>query len=142
MALLTVALSLIGFYFAYSFAQGVYAAFLGPLKNIPGPKIRAFSNVPYLWARFNGLEAQSNAKLHAQYGHVVQVAPNKISYTNGATAWKDIYGFKRAGKLNFPKDPAFMGTPINGAPSIINSDDETHARHRYVHHFEHSGKLG
>jgi hypothetical protein len=136
MALLSAALYLLALYVVYYLAQAIHGAFLGPLSKIPGPKIRALSNIPLQWSKFSGTEVQEVARLHARYGHVVRAAPRTISYTNGATAWKDIYGFKRAGKLNFPKDPTALGKPLNGSPHIILADDETHARHRYVHHFE------
>jgi len=132
MTLLSAALYLTALYAVYILTQSFYVAFLGPLSKIPGPKIRAFSNLPFLWSRFSGTELQETAQLHAQYGHVVRTAPKTISYTNGATAWKDIYGFKRAGKLNFPKDPESLGKPLNGEPHLIIADDETHARHRKI----------
>jgi hypothetical protein len=138
MALLSTAVYLIALYSIYVLARAVYGAFLGPLSKIPGPKIRAISSLPFQWSKFRGIEVPETTKLHLRYGHVVRIAPNNISYTNGATAWKEIYGFKRAGQLNFPKDPKTQDMPLNGEPYIVIADDETHARHRYVLTSEHS----
>jgi hypothetical protein len=74
-------------------------------------------------------------ELHKKYGEVVRVSPNEISFISGETAWQDIYGFRVGqlkGHLNMQKDPVWYPAPINGAPSILVSDDEAHSRGRRV----------
>jgi cytochrome P450 len=73
--------------------------------------------------------------LHNKYGEVVRVSPNEISFISGETAWQDIYGFRvrqLKGHLNMQKDPVWYPAPINGAASILVSNDEAHSRGRRV----------
>ncbi|KAK4935608.1 hypothetical protein LTR10_023369 [Elasticomyces elasticus] len=71
-------------------------------------------------------------KLHEQYGEVVRLAPNEVSYIN-APAWKDIYGFHTGNKPNFPKDASFYGPDASGGNAgLFRADDTSHARQRRI----------
>lgn len=85
----------IALYAFYTFASAFYIAFLGPLRKYPGPPLRALSEYPLLLSLWRGNEARDYVALHAKYGPVVRVAPNKLSYAGGAQAHKDIYGFRK-----------------------------------------------
>ena len=70
-------------------------------------------------------------ELHEQYGSMVRLAPNEISFID-AEACRDIYAY-RSGHRPFPKNPVWVPTPPKNsgkAPSILNADDEDHARIR------------
>ena len=69
--------------------------------------------------------------LHQKYGSVVRLAPNEVSFID-PEACRDIYAY-RPGHRTFPKNQVWVPTPPkNGgkAPSILNADDEDHARIR------------
>lgn len=95
---------------AYFSAKVVYAYFNfhDPLKHIPGPKLNAFSRIPYVRHLLKGTTVDNVVELHEKYGSVVRLTPNEVSFISGETAWPDIYGF-RTGKLkghaNTQKDP-------------------------------------
>lgn len=68
---------------------------------------------------------------HEIYGSVVRLAPNEVSFTD-PQACRDIYAY-RSGHLPFPKNQVWVPTPPKDsgkAPSILNADDEDHARIR------------
>lgn len=70
------------------------------------------------------------AAIHAQYGPIVRLAPNELSFIDPAACW-DIYA-ARSGKPNFPKNPVWMGEPSPRKNSIVDANDEDHARMRRV----------
>ena len=68
-------------------------------------------------------------EIHENYGSVVRLAPNEVSFIDAA-ACRDIYSV-RPGHHNFPKNTVWV--PPNSkdrAPSILNANDEDHARIR------------
>lgn len=68
---------------------------------------------------------------HETYGSIVRLAPNELSFID-AQACRDIYGY-RPGHRPFPKNQVWVPTPPKGsgkAPSILNANDEDHARIR------------
>jgi len=69
------------------------------------------------------------AELHEQYGDVLRITPNELSF-NTSIAYKDIYAIK-PGKAAYPKDGLYYNRPINGVHSILTQpDDADHARYR------------
>lgn len=120
------------FAITYQLSVYIYNLFLHPLHRFPGPKFAAASCFPRVRHALNGELVQWIVQLHAQYGEVVRVTPNELSFS-GADAWKDIYGHKRAGQPSLTKDPKFYGPPLDSsdrATDIVNADDEGHARQR------------
>ncbi len=68
---------------------------------------------------------------HEIYGNVVRLAPNELSFTD-PQACRDIYA-SRSGHRPFPKNQVWVPTPPRDsgkASSILNADDEDHARIR------------
>ena len=68
---------------------------------------------------------------HETYGSVVRLAPNEVSFTD-PQACRDIYTH-RSGHLPFPKNQIWIPTPPKNsgkAPSILNANDQDHARIR------------
>lgn len=77
-----------------------------------------------------GNDASDQVALHAKYGPVVRVAPNKLSYAAGAQAHKDIYGHRKHGQPSIAKDPSFYVASPNGVHNLVSADDANHARQR------------
>lgn len=64
----------------FSIRQIIYALFLSPLRRIPGPLL---SKVTYKWlllVELAGKRTKTVAALHNQYGPVVQLSPEEISF--------------------------------------------------------------
>jgi cytochrome P450 len=85
---------------------------------------------------------QAIKKLHQEYGDIVRIAPDELSFTHG-DAWKAIYG-TRAGHGQKTKDFRFYTPTPGGAPSIIVSNDADHSRFRRLmsHGFSDSSLRG
>lgn len=75
-------------------------------------------------------------KLHEQYGPVVRIAPNHLSYTD-LQGWRDIYGHRsgpqHANKPENPKSRLYYRDDDDDAeppPNILNAGREEHSRLR------------
>ncbi|KAJ6095928.1 hypothetical protein N7486_006674 [Penicillium sp. IBT 16267x] len=106
----------------------IYNVFFHPLAKYPGPKSMAATRLPYMGFILAGKTAQTIKALHEQYGEVVRIAPDELSFIDG-DAWKVIYG-TRPGHGQKPKDSRFYPPTAEGAPSIITSNDVDHSRMR------------
>ncbi|KAE8133593.1 cytochrome P450 [Aspergillus pseudotamarii] len=102
-----------------------YNRHLHPLSCYPGPFIWTVSRVPYAAYYAQGKLHRRVQLLHDQYGDVVRVAPDELSYRN-QQAWKDIHGHSR----NFPKDMRFYHISKNKAPSVLVAPDGVHRRQK------------
>ncbi|ERF75985.1 hypothetical protein EPUS_01351 [Endocarpon pusillum Z07020] len=69
-------------------------------------------------------------KIHEKYGDSVRLAPNKLSFIQ-SQAWPDIHGHRsEKKKVWFEKDPSVYLPRFNGAPSIVDANEQDHARFR------------
>lgn len=75
---------------AYSTTQLLYNVFFHPLRNYPGPSLAKFSILWKLLGNLRGRKAHRIHEAHVQYGPVVRVAPNELSFSE-PTAVKVIY---------------------------------------------------
>ena len=71
---------------------GIYLiqCLLSPLRKLPGPLVSQYTSA---WLKWNELRANRTLyihKLHQQYGPVVRIAPNEVSFTS-ESALKEIY---------------------------------------------------
>ncbi|OCK84504.1 isotrichodermin C-15 hydroxylase [Lepidopterella palustris CBS 459.81] len=117
---------------SYIVFLAIYNVYFHPLAHIPGPKLAAATQIPYVRRVLNGGLAPWISKLHEQYGEVVRLSPTELSFISGETAWQDIYGF-HVGKNKTPpylKDRSWFSVPHNGAYSIIAADEAAHPRMR------------
>ncbi|OQE43268.1 hypothetical protein PENCOP_c003G06155 [Penicillium coprophilum] len=105
-----------------------YNIYFHPLAKFPGPMSCAATRIPYLRAILAGQVAQNSKLLHKEYGDVVRIAPDELSFVKGE-AWKTIYG-SRPGHGQNPKDARIYPPTAKGVPSIILSNDEDHSRFR------------
>ncbi|KAM3418416.1 hypothetical protein BST61_g4405 [Cercospora zeina] len=120
------------FYILSSLASAFYNAYFGPLREYPGPPLRALSNLPLLLSTARGTKDIELVQLHQKYGSVVRVAPCQLSYAGGAQAWKDIYGHRKHGQASNEKYLGFYATPFNGVHSLISADELGHSRQRRI----------
>lgn len=122
--------SLFLLYVIYLFANRLYSTFFGPLSGFPGPKLNAFSVLPSISTTWRGDDNTDLTAMHARYGRVVRIAPDRLSFVGDATVWKDVHGFRKHGQPEVSKDRMFYGEPINQTPGLITADMEAHSRQR------------
>lgn len=105
----------------------VYNLFFHPLRHFPGPFWHRASRLPWAIRHARGEQAFHTQRLHDQYGPVVRIGPNHLSFTN-PQAWKDIYGNRAGGEM--PKSKLFT-RPVRGAPtSVLNAEHDEHQQLR------------
>ncbi|KAI0861523.1 benzoate 4-monooxygenase cytochrome P450 [Xylaria cubensis] len=90
----------------------IYNLYFHPLRNVPGPKIAAISDIPHCWWFMGGRHPYEMLELHGKYGRAVRIAPNEVSF-NSAQSWKDIYG-ARPGHEPFVKGHFYSGGSFAG----------------------------
>ncbi|KAL1634869.1 hypothetical protein SLS58_010498 [Diplodia intermedia] len=111
----------------------VYNVYFHPLSKYPGPLAAACTNLTYWSANFTGDLLPWIQSVHQQYGEVVRLGPNMLSYTS-PDAWKDIYGHRIGSKTKSnTKDALHYPPDLNGRYSInaLASDDD-HGRVRRI----------
>ncbi|KAH8647476.1 cytochrome P450 [Tricladium varicosporioides] len=113
----------------YLLSSFIYYTCLHPLRSYPGPKLWAFTRLPFTYHKLSGRSSYTLKDLHDKYGEVVRIGPNHLSY-NSSTAWENIYGFNKGAKVaTFVKDRRERGFN-NGIVNIINANDTDHRRMR------------
>ncbi|KAK4160878.1 putative isotrichodermin C-15 hydroxylase [Cladorrhinum sp. PSN259] len=120
---------LLGAPLLYLFARTIYYLFIHPLSKVPGPKLWAISDIPYMYHLVRGDSAQKLKELHDRYGPVVRKTNTDVSFIT-PSAWKTIYGHRSAGQATFPKDRNGYRPSPSGYPNIINANDADHRRQR------------
>jgi cytochrome P450 len=109
-------------------SYAVYNLLLHPLRPIPGPKLWAATQIPYTLAWLSGRLHVIVHELHEQYGDVVRVAPNRLSFTH-PDAWQCIRGHRKSGQGEHGKDSTFYFTNKN---NILGASREDHSRYRRI----------
>ncbi|KAK0623936.1 cytochrome P450 [Immersiella caudata] len=123
--------------FLFLITLTLYNLHLHPLHTYPGPLTHRASSLPYIIHTLLGTTVQHYAHLHSQYGPVVRIAPNQLSYIS-VSAWKDIYGVREssgreAGKEMIKEELVFPGDDFEffaPAKPMISCDAVNHSRHR------------
>lgn len=92
----------------YYVVSAIYLLTLHPLSDIPGPRICAFSRIPYWLVCLRGTDIRWMKSLHDKYGSVIRFGPTDLSYIS-ARAWQDIHGPRVTEKAL-----EFSVQPING----------------------------
>ncbi|KAF2177717.1 cytochrome P450 [Zopfia rhizophila CBS 207.26] len=111
--------------------NAIYRLYFHPLRNFPGPKLHAITQIPNVVNIYRGNQHNMMCELHEKYGHVVRISPNELSY-NDSQAWKDVHGHQKPGKPNIIKHPDWFVPAINDVHSIISANDIDHARTRRI----------
>ncbi|KAH6643447.1 cytochrome P450 [Truncatella angustata] len=104
--------------------------FFHPLRSVPGPILNRVSEFPAFLALVTGKQHVYYKSLHNQYGTVVRVSPNELSFV-GVQAREDIYGFRKGG-LRMEKSPIFLGAVgnVDGQTGVSLALDAEHTRQR------------
>ncbi|KAE9977278.1 hypothetical protein BLS_001534 [Venturia inaequalis] len=91
----------------------------------------AASQIPHAWAGFVGDSHLYPQRLHAQYGEIVRIAPNELSFIT-EQAWKDIHMHRQDANGKAVKQLAKHGSIVHGdgVYSILDAPDDVHARQR------------
>ncbi|KAF2768795.1 isotrichodermin C-15 hydroxylase [Teratosphaeria nubilosa] len=105
----------------------IYNIWMHPLRKYPGPRLWAASDIPYILMTLRGRPHEHVLRLHRQYGEIVRLAPNELSFI-GPDAWSEIMSLRQGHQEN-NKDPAFMD-PTSG--SILSVCKDEHARIRRI----------
>lgn len=88
---------------------------------MPGPTLFRASELPYLFFLATGRLPYVEERLHQQYGEIVRIAPNDLSF-DSSRAWKDIYGHRSEAKaIPFLKHPKAYAQTANKTASIVQS---------------------
>ncbi|KAI1348361.1 cytochrome P450 [Xylaria sp. FL0043] len=104
--------------------------FFGPFRNIPGPWLNRISELPAALALLKGDQHVYYKSLHDQYGPVVRVSPDEISFIS-VEARQEIYGLRK-GAMNMEKSPIFLGAvgAQDGQTGVSLAVNENHTRQR------------
>lgn len=103
----------------------IYRLYFHPLRHYPGPWSWAVWRLPWIRSTVKGTIAHDLLELHRQYGPVVRVAPDELSYVT-PDASKTIY----QSNPEFSKDPMHLPPFHNGTPGILAADKRNHSRYR------------
>ncbi|EOD45621.1 putative cytochrome p450 protein [Neofusicoccum parvum UCRNP2] len=98
--------ALSSFFLTHIVATAIYNLFFHPLRKYPGPKYAAINGLVYWIVAAQGDIVTWVQKIHREYGDVVRIGPNRLSYTN-PQAWKDIYGPRVGHRKANSKDVMF-----------------------------------
>ncbi|KAB8263715.1 cytochrome P450 ClCP1 [Aspergillus pseudonomiae] len=123
MALLVIAAILLILYIT---TLSIYNLFLHPLASYPGPALWRAFRFPFLLANIRGQLPHRIHDLHAQYGDIVRVAPEELSFVD-PRAWRDIYTSDR----EFVRPHQYKDQPPGKtAPNLIACSEADHTRLR------------
>lgn len=104
----------------------MYNVWLHPLSKYPGPILWRATRLPFLSSFIQGRLPHDIKKLHEQYGDIVRLAPDELSFIDPA-AWRDIYPKNFVRPYEYKDQP-----PGKTAPNLIACTEEEHARFRRI----------
>ncbi|EMD84805.1 hypothetical protein COCHEDRAFT_1189205 [Bipolaris maydis C5] len=107
----------------------VYNLYLSPLAGYPGPKLWAISRLPWNYTNMKGRISWKIRELHDQYGPVVRIAPDELSYTTSG-AWKKIYGQRNPEFVKALDGRGIAPASIGGRRSLMTEHQDRHLRLR------------
>lgn len=108
---------------SYGIGKAIYNLYLHPLRKFPGPKLWAASATPSALSVLGGKAHEKILSLHNQYGDVVRVGPNALSFTH-PEAWREVCGHLKQGQLENGKDPNYVSEEYD--KSLISASRERH----------------
>ncbi|KAL5340997.1 cytochrome P450 [Aspergillus crustosus] len=104
----------------------IYNLYFHPLARFPGPRAHAISNFPWYWYyTIQGTAYHRLVDWHRQYGDIVRIRPNELSFTN-PDAWHEVMGHRARGPEN-GKDPQFFNAITVGPPNLATAPRELHS---------------
>ncbi|KAJ8117186.1 hypothetical protein OPT61_g1560 [Boeremia exigua] len=129
--------SVVTFLFVRWIIKGIHRVYFHQLAGFPGPKLAAFTRLPKNISIWNGTPHERIHALHEQYGEVVRIAPDELSFIS-PDAWRDIYGHghghgKGARGSVPPKNWTwYTGTSYGVSNMVEDEDSAEHARVRRI----------
>ncbi|KAF2686192.1 cytochrome P450 [Lentithecium fluviatile CBS 122367] len=129
-------LVVLGGFTLFLILRALYNVFLHPLRKFPGPISTAASRLPLTIATIRGEQLRWLQALHENYGHVVRISPDALSYTD-ERAWSDINGSTSAAKYGMEKDERLLkligGDMTSPNPELARGDQKhTQMRKAYA----------
>ncbi|KAH8585673.1 cytochrome P450 monooxygenase-like protein [Bisporella sp. PMI_857] len=122
----------------YGIYRVVFNLFFHQLAAFPGPKVAAITNLYYAKLWTGGNFARDLEKLHKQYGDIVRIAPNELSFAS-VSSIKSIYGHASKNHRSFLKTSWYSSQGEGLAPGslVIEVDPKIHqeARRSLSHAF-------
>ena len=107
-------------------SKALYNLKFHPLARYNGPLLWRVFRFPFLQAMISGDLPHRIKRFHDQYGFIVRVAPDELSFTNPA-AWKDIH------LRGFARPTQYKGKPPGkDADSLITASEADHSRFRKI----------
>ncbi|PWY69648.1 cytochrome P450, partial [Aspergillus sclerotioniger CBS 115572] len=116
----------------YILGRSIYNAYFHPLARFPGPRTWGFTRLFFMTSLFRGNLHMQIKSFHDLYGPVVRVAPNELSFIDGA-AWEDIYTKFNKNK-GLPKNDVFMSQDFHSFFDSI-GEEHTQVRKTLAHAF-------
>ncbi|KAK0701923.1 cytochrome P450 [Lasiosphaeria miniovina] len=111
----------------YPLLRALYNVYLHPLSKIPGPRTWSATRLPFIRSLIKGTIVHDIQKLHRQYGPVLRIAPNEVTFAQ-PEAWDDIF---RPPQGQLLKDPVWWRRPPGTPVSLISAiEPDEHARIR------------
>ncbi|KAF2645032.1 cytochrome P450 [Massarina eburnea CBS 473.64] len=114
--------------------RAIYRLYFHPLARFPGPKLHAATRIPQHIGTWNGETHKRIARIHEQYGPVVRIAPDELSFID-AQAWKDVYGHGTKGTRGSAPHKAwerYSSSLDESSASLVTAHDADHARMRRI----------
>ncbi|GAB1320003.1 Cytochrome P450 monooxygenase astJ [Madurella fahalii] len=118
---------LLGLVVVYPLLRSIYRIQFDALSGIPGKRTWSASRLPFIWSLVRGTLVQDLEEMHRQYGPVLRVAPDEVSFAH-PDAWSDILQPRAGGNPPFLKHPTWW-TPMPGTPPglVTAIDPKLHA---------------
>ncbi|KAF6836000.1 GTP-binding protein [Colletotrichum plurivorum] len=100
-----------------------------PLWKLPGPTVSAFTSLLLKWHELRASRTRYLHQLHAQYGPVVRISPNEVSFTS-FEAVKEIYC---SGGSGFDKTEFYDLFRVYGRRTMFTTlNKEDHAKRKRI----------
>ncbi|KAI0424052.1 cytochrome P450 3A13 [Xylaria sp. FL1042] len=100
-----------------------------PLRVIPGPKISLFTSLILKLHEFRALRTRYVHNLHLQYGPIVRIAPNEVSFAS-LEGIKEIYG---SGGSGYDKTEFYNLFKVYGRRTMFSTlNKEDHAKRKRI----------
>ncbi|KAF2655000.1 cytochrome P450 [Lophiostoma macrostomum CBS 122681] len=109
--------------------QAIRRRYFHPFRTVPGPWLNCISELPAAWNLVRGNQHVYYESLHEEYGPVVRVSPNELSFVS-VEAREEIYGHRKAGLME--KSPIFLGAVgnVGGQTGVSLALNAEHGRQR------------
>ncbi|KXT12038.1 hypothetical protein AC579_4681 [Pseudocercospora musae] len=100
----------------------VYNVYFHPLRRYPGPTLFAASSLCWGYWYRSGFWHEKVQELHKEYGHIVRVAPDELSF-DIPEAWDEIYARKDS-KMENRRPEFFISSKLHYIISANESDQK------------------